>query len=92
MKFYNNPKLVTWTPLITSAILEWANLSQIWRMYCEGSSASQSLLGWVLVDIAMILWWNYYRVCTPDQRAALISIKLAILVNIIATAVVVYYR
>lgn len=55
-------------PLITTLLLESANASQLVRMWREHSALGQSILGWSMVNLALILWFIYYRVMLPNQK------------------------
>lgn len=89
---WNNLKWVGKTPIITSLLLEGANLHQLWRMWAEQSALGQSLLGWIQVNLALILWWNWYRVVTPEQKTAQRMALLGIFINLLVIASVVYFR
>jgi uncharacterized protein with PQ loop repeat len=92
MKFYNNPLVVNKTPLITVVLLESANLFQLIRMWSEQSVVGQSLQGWICVNIALILWLNYYRVILPKEKIAFYSTLFGILMNSLVILTVVFFR
>ncbi|MBW3545141.1 MAG: hypothetical protein KY428_05990 [Bacteroidetes bacterium] len=70
MKFWKNPEIVKYTPVITTLLLETSTLSHIATMWVKGTAAGQSMLGWLLVFTALLLWYNWYSVFTPDQKFA----------------------
>lgn len=70
MKFYKNPELVKYTPFITTILLETSTLSHIYQMWREGTAAGQSFVGWLCVMTALVLWYNWYGVFTPEQKFA----------------------
>lgn len=89
---FNNRKLVEKTPILTNLLFEGANVHQLWRMWTEHSALGQSALGWIQVHIALWLWWNFYRVVTPDQKWARISTSISIAVNALVIISVLYFR
>ena len=90
MKFLNNPKLVEYTPLVAVPLLESANISQLWQMWSEWTAAGQSILGWCLVNAALFLWWNYYRV--NRLKWAYRATTVSILFNMLVIASAIYFR
>lgn len=89
---WSDPRWVTKTPIVTTLLLEGANVGQLWRIWTEGTAEGQSLVGWCLVWVALVLWWNFYRVVTPDQRTALWATAFGVLMNSLVIASVVYWR
>lgn len=92
MKFWQNPKIVNKTPIITSMLIDGAAIGQIARMWREQSALGQSLVSWCSVIVALILWDNFYRVITPDQKWALITIKISIVLNVLIVASIIWFR
>ena len=88
----SNPQLVSKTPLLAVALLEIANVNQLLRMWSEGTAAGQSLLGWVTVHLALWLWWNFYRVLTPNESFAYWGTALGIVMNGMVILTVLYFR
>lgn len=89
---WSNRGWVTKTPLATTLLLEGANVGQLWRMWTERTAEGQSLVGWILVWFALVLWWNFYRVVTPDQKIAKWCTALGILMNTAVIATVLFWR
>jgi hypothetical protein len=89
---WSRPAWVAKTPILTTLLLEAANVSQLWRMWTERSAEGQSLAGWALVTAALLLWWNFYRVCTPDQIIARRACVVGIAFNLAVVATVTYFR
>ena len=92
LKWIKDPKIVSNTPLVTVCLLEGANVSQIWRMWTERTADGQSLAGWLMVTAALVLWANYYKVCTPDQKKAFYCTLVGICLNCIVVFSVIYFR
>lgn len=94
MRFWNNPSIVSKTPVLTVLLLEGANLSQLIRMWSERSAEGQSLGGWALVNLALLLWFNFYRVCVPRDQArwALWSTGFGVIMNASVILTVVWFR
>lgn len=90
--FWNNQAVVKHTPIATTTLLEAANVQQLWRMWTEKTAAGQSLTAWISVNLALILWFNWYRVFTPDQKIAKWATAFGIFMNSLVILTVVYYR
>lgn len=90
--FWRRPSLVSKTPLITTFLLEWANLSQLWRMWGEGTAEGQSLMGWVSVNLALILWLNFYLTFNRDQKFAIWGTAFGIGMNTAVIGTVLWFR
>lgn len=89
---WSNPRYVSWTPIITTVLLEAANVQQICRMWGEKTAAGQSLTGWMCVNMALVLWYNFYRVVTPNEWIAKIGTGLGIFLNSMVILSIVYFR
>jgi len=89
---WSNPKYVSWTPIITTILLEAANLQQIWWMWTQRTAAGQSLSGWMCVNVALILWFNFYRVVTPKEWIARVGTGIGILLNSLVILSIIYFR
>jgi hypothetical protein len=92
MRFYKNPEVVRYTPFLTTALLEISTFSHIIQMWTKGTSAGQSVIGFVLVICALILWFNWYGVFTPDQKFARYSTLFGIVMSSIAFISVLIFR
>ncbi len=89
---WDNPSVVGKTPLVTVVLLENANIQQLVRMWNEGTAEGQSLWGWIFVNLALLLWCNFYRVCCPKERFAFWATVVGVLMNAAVIATVVYFR
>lgn len=92
MRFYNDPNVISKTPILTVFFLESANVSQLYRMWSEKTAEGQSLWGWMMVSAALLLWCNFYRVCCPKERWALWTTMLGVFMNALVILSVVYFR
>lgn len=92
MKLWNNPARVKFTPVVARIGFEIANIEFIVRMIETRSSRDQSLLSWVLLCGALLLWVNFYRVCTPEQIPARVMSIVAASTNMLVLATVIYFR
>lgn len=88
----SNKAIVKYTPIITSLLIESGVLSQMIRMWAMGSAMDQSLLGWIFVWCALLLWFNWYRVFTPDQKFAKWSTIGGLVINTMAIFTIIWYR
>ena len=92
MKFWNNPAVVAKTPIVTTLLLETANMGQLIRMWTEWTADGQSLAAWICVNAALFLWLNFYRVCTPEQKWAIWATAFGVAMNSLVIASVVVFR
>lgn len=92
MGVFNEVKWVSKTPIVTTFLLEWASIGQSLRMYREQTAAGQSLTSWICVFFALALWWNFYRVITPNEKLAKWSTVGGMTVTLIGIGSVVYWR
>jgi len=88
----NDPRWVSKTPIATVFLLEAANVGQIIRMWTERSALGQSVWSWVSVNLALWLWWNFYRVITPKELWARRATAIGIALNSVVIASVVWFR
>jgi len=92
MNILNNPKIVKYTPVVSRVGFEIANIGFIIRMFHTHSSRDQNLISWVLLFFSLLLWANFYRVCTPDQWPARITSIIAAITNFAVLLTVIYFR
>lgn len=94
MRFWDNPKLVTRGTVLSQILLELGNISQLIRMWTEHTAKGQSLIAWVSVNLAILLWLNFYRVCVPaDQRKwPIIGTVIGWIMNVAVILTVAYFR
>ncbi len=90
--FASNQKYVKLTPVLTMALLEAGNISHIIRMWVQHSTEGTSLIGWCCINFALILWCNFYRVMTPNEKIAIYSSLFGITVNFCAIFSIIYIR
>lgn len=89
---WNNKAVVAKTPLVTTFLLEYANVGQLWRMWHEHTAAGQNLFSWMSVGLALWLWCNFYRVFNPEQKFALYCTMFGVFMNLLVILTVVYFR
>jgi uncharacterized protein with PQ loop repeat len=92
MRPYNDPAVVSKAPIVASLLLEYANVGQLIRMRTEHTAAGQSLTSWLAVFVALLVWQNFYRVCTPTMLWARRMNFLGICMNLSVIATVVHFR
>jgi hypothetical protein len=92
MRPWNNPAIVSFSPIVTTCLLETANVGQMMRMWTFHTAAGQSLTAWACVQVALWLWANFYRVITPEQWVARFTIKIGIALNFGVILSVVWFR
>lgn len=88
----NNREIVKYTPVVTVILFESGGVMQMLTMFQEQSSADQSLVGWILGGVALTLWYNWYRLFTPDQWLARRSTLLGIATQLIGIGVILWWR
>ncbi len=87
-----NPKVVDKTPIITTFLLEAANVQQLWRMWTEWTAAGQSITAWLSVNIALWLWLNFYLVFNRENKFAIVGTSIGIGLNACVILTVVLFR
>ncbi len=87
-------KWVLFTPIITTFLLEYANVGQLWRMWSERSALGQNVWSWIAVQVALWLWLNYYRVVVPGgtRSWAFRATVVGCLLNAAVIGTVWYFR
>lgn len=88
-------KLVALTPVLTTLLLEWANIGQLWRMWTVKSALGQNVWSWLCVHAALWLWLNFYRIAMPPSRArtlALSGTAVGIILNGSVVLTVAFFR
>lgn len=84
--------LVARFPVVTTILLEAANVQQLVRMWTEYSAKGQSLSGWICVNVALFMWFVYYWVMLPDQKLPRYCQAFGIAMNISVVLTVLYFR
>lgn len=79
---WNNKKWVARTPLLSTLLVESANLIQLARVWREGTGQGQSILAWVCIGLALVVRFNYYRVILPNQRLARLCVLVGMVINV----------
>lgn len=83
-------QVAKFTPLLAVILLEAANVNQLWRMWSIRSSEGQSIWGWICVNVALILWCNFYRY--HKHWIAFYATLFGIFMNSLVIFSVVYFR
>lgn len=89
---WRNPRFVRHSPIVTTVLLEWANVNQMVRMWRWHTAAGQSLIAWCSVNLALWIWANYYRVMIPDEKLPQQTIKVGIALNTGVILSVIWFR
>lgn len=92
MTIFKNPRFVSYTPVLTTLLLEGANVGQLWQMWTERTAAGQSILSWVLVNVALWFWVNFYKVKTPGEKFAIRATQAGIAMNTAVIVTTIYFR
>ena len=90
--FWSDPKIVSKTPIITFLLLESANIQQLYRMWTTRTAEGQSLWGWCCVNLALLLFCNFYRVCCPTEKIAFWSTVIGVVINFMVILTVIRFR
>ena len=91
-RWWQNPALVSKTPLVTSLLLDGGAVGQIVRMCREHTAAGQSLTSWCMVVAALVLWLNFYRVKTPGETIAIRMTAFSVAINTAIVLTILYFR
>jgi uncharacterized protein with PQ loop repeat len=84
--------LVDKTPILTTLLLEYANIGQIYRMWHEQSAKGQNVWSWLAVNVALWLWFNYYRIKLPNEHFARWATAVGILINSIVIISTIHFH
>lgn len=85
-------KWIAKTPIVTTLLLEAANASQLVRMWTERSALGQSIVAWMMVNAALVLWFIYYKVMLPEQKLPRYCTAFGIAMNLCVVLTVAYFR
>lgn len=88
----SEPRIVDKTPLVSVALLEAANVQQLFRMWSEHTAAGQSLWAWMTVNVALWLWVNFYVVFNRDNKFAIYGTALGIVMNTLVILTIIWFR
>jgi hypothetical protein len=50
-------------------------------MWSEQTSAGQSLTGWIVLWLALLSYWQFYRVCCPKEKVAIWCVAAELWIN-----------
>lgn len=90
VSFWRRFDWVDKTPIVTTVLLESANVQQLYRMWTEHSALGQSLTAWICVNVALLLWLNFYRV--KKLKWALYSTIFGVTLSSLVSLTVFYFR
>jgi uncharacterized protein with PQ loop repeat len=79
-------------PVLATILIELASIGQIVQMYREQSSVGHNPLSWTLLVVALILWERFYTICTPNERPAIWTARVSVLMYIFVLGSVLYFR
>jgi hypothetical protein len=88
-------RLTALTPLLTTLLLEWANVGQLWRMWTVKSALGQNVWSWLCVHLALWLWLNFYIVIMPPSKGRTLAVTgttVGIVLNGAVVLTVAYFR
>jgi hypothetical protein len=61
-------------------------------MWSEQTAAGQNLAGWFSLWLALVMFLNFYRVCTPTEKLAFWGTMVEVVIETAAMATVIYFR
>lgn len=91
-RFWSDPSFVKHSPIFSGVVFEYANISQIIRMWTEHTAAGQSLTAWIAVFFGLALYSNFYRVFLPEQVIARVINGMGLLANLAVIVSVIWFR
>lgn len=62
--------LVDYFPLFSSMLIEYGNMSQLYKMWTAHTAAGQNIYGYFTVMLALLLWVIFYRLRLPGNKIA----------------------
>lgn len=80
------------TPIASLVLIEGGAVGQIARMVREQTAAGQSLWSWLAVTVALMLWFNYYRVMTPRLLLPRVTMVIGVTLNLCISLTIIYFR
>jgi hypothetical protein len=89
-KFLASDAFLEKSPIITTVLLESANVLQLCRMVTEHSALGQNAWAWISVNVALWLWVNFYY--QKKLGTAGITTLLGVSINALVILTVSYYR
>jgi uncharacterized protein with PQ loop repeat len=92
MKIWNDKEWIDKSPIIATIFIEGANIGQMIRIWTEHSAKGQSLSSWIAVVIALVIWFNFYRVITPHSKYAKWTAVVGIILNIGVIISIIWFR
>ncbi len=92
MNFLNDPKIISKTPILSIGLMQISNLFQMYKIWSEKSADGQSLVGWILVEIALFIWLHFYYICCPKETTAIFSNYLAIIINFLVILSIIKFQ
>lgn len=84
--------MIKYFPIFATILIDLANIGHIQQMFREQSAAGQSLLSYVMILGALFMWEAFYRVRTPDEKAAIWSARIGIAFILMVMCTVIYFR
>lgn len=90
--FWKNPNIVKHSPFVSMFLLEAANFFQLIEMWTHRTAAGQSIFGWVSVNIALLLYLNFYLVCTPNMKSAIVATSIGVVINLMVVLTTIYFK
>lgn len=92
LSILSNHRIIDKTPIVTTLLFETANIGHVFRMWTEKTAAGQSLTSWILVNLGLLAWYNWYRVFTPEQVWAKRTTLFGVTINTFVILSIAYFR
>lgn len=84
--------MVKYFPILATVLLDSASLGHILQMFEQRSSAGQSVMAYVMIIGALILWERFYKLRTPTETWAIWSARFGIVFNAVVLLIVLHFR
>lgn len=88
----SNKEIWKHSPIVTTLLLEGASIGQLIQMWTTRTAEGQSLWAWLAVEFALLLWFNWYRLFTPDQIIARYTCAFGLVMNFFVILTVIWFR
>jgi len=85
-------RIIGYFPVLSTILIDLANIGHIIRMFQEKSSAGQNPYSYLMVILALVLWAEFYRVRTPEEKIARWTAWFGVMFNLAVLGAVYWYQ
>lgn len=82
-------RLIECLPALSSVLIEFCNVGQLWRMWTRHTAAGQNPWSYGSLLVSLILWLIYYRVRIGKGTAYWVTLISAVMVAAILVSIII---